>query len=384
MSSLPTPTTPLDSILSLHDFETSAKATLKPKSWAYYESSADDGQTYSRSKTIFREIRFRPRVMRDVSGPVDLRTNLFGFESQMPFMISPAAMGKLAHKDGELCIVRGAGNLGVPYTPSTHASVSHSSLAAVKLPSQPLFFQLYVHRERHRTEEQLSEIVSLGYKAVICTVDVPIPGKRELDERTGLDDWSIGLSNQGQKAGDKVSAIAQTSAIIDASLSWEDIPWLKKASKGLPIIIKGIHTYEDAIKAYELGARGIFLSNHGGRQVDTAITSLETLLELRLHAPHLLSNPSRFTVILDGGIRRGTDILKALCLGAHGCSTARPFMFSLPYGEEGIVKCGEILREELERSCRLLGVTRLDQLGETFVNKTRLERNVYGAGDSKL
>lgn len=129
----------------------------------------------------------------------------------------------------------------------------------------------------------------------------------------------------------------------------------------------------------QVSSNGLVLINP-----DSAITSLETLLELRLHAPHLLSNPSRFTVILDGGIRRGTDILKALCLGAHGCSTARPFMFSLPYGEEGIVKCGEILREELERSCRLLGVTRLDQLGETFVNKTRLERNVYGAGDSKL
>ncbi|GAA5950715.1 hypothetical protein JCM3765_000587 [Sporobolomyces pararoseus] len=377
MPSLPTPTTPLDSILSLHDFETSAKETLKPKSWAYYESSADDGETYKRSKEIWQEIKFRPRVMRDVSGDIDLRTSFFGFESSMPIMISPAAMGKLAHEDGELCIVKGAGRLGIPYAPSTHASIPHLDLSRAAVPSQNLFFQLYLHKERWRSAKQISEVIAMGYKAVIVTVDTPFPGKRELDERTGLDDWSIGLSNQGEKAGAKVSAIAQTSAIIDASLSWEDLPWLKEISKGLPILIKGIHTFEDAVKAYELGAQGIFLSNHGGRQVNGANTSLEALLEIRKHAPHLLTSPSKFFVILDGGIRRGTDVLKALCLGAHAVSTARPFMFSLPYGEEGIVKCGEILREEVERGMRLLGVKSVNELGEKFVNASRLERLVF-------
>ncbi|GAA5893496.1 uncharacterized protein JCM6883_003538 [Sporobolomyces salmoneus] len=376
--SLPTPATPLDSILSLHDFEISAQATLKPKSWAYYESSADDGQTYRRSKEIWREIRFRPRVMRDVSGEVDLRTDFFGFESEMPIMISPAAMGKLAHKDGELCIVKGAGRLGIPYATSNHASTSHLDMSLSALPSQTLFFQLYLHKERWRSAQQISEAIQQGYKALIVTVDTPFPGKRELDERTGLDDWSIGLANQGEKPGAKVSAIAQTSAVIDASLSWVDLPWLKEVSKGLPILIKGIHTFEDALKAYELGARGIILSNHGGRQVNTANTSLEALLELRRHTPHLLSNPNRFFVILDGGIRRGTDVLKALCLGAHAVSTARPFMFALPYGEDGIEKCGEILREEIVRGMKLLGVRSVKELGEKFVNARGLERLVFG------
>ncbi|GAA5831871.1 hypothetical protein JCM5353_008127 [Sporobolomyces roseus] len=383
MTYLPSPSTPLDSILSLHDFETSAQATLKAKSWAYYESSADDGKTYARSKSIWKEVRLRPRVLRDVSEVIDLSTNIFGFRSSTPFMIAPAAMGRLAHENGELEIVKGAGRLGVPYAPSTHASVSHLELSKVATPNQPLLFQLYLHRERWRSAKQIAEVQEMGYKAVIVTVDLAIPGKRELDERTGLDENAIALSNQGQKAGDKVSAVAQTSATIDASLSWDDFPWLKQVSNGMPIIIKGIHTWEDAVKAYELGARGIFLSNHGGRQVDTANTSLETLLEIRSHAPHLLSDPSNFTVVLDGGIRRGTDIVKALCLGAHAVSTARPFMFALSYGEEGIVKCGEILKEELERAMRLLGVMKLSELNEKYVNATRLERLVFTEG-SKL
>ncbi|GAA6022909.1 hypothetical protein JCM11491_006625 [Sporobolomyces phaffii] len=382
---LPIPTTPLDAILSLDDFQKSAQTTLKPKSWAYYESSADDGDTYRRSRTIFNEVTFRPRVLRDVSGPVDLETDLFGFSSSMPVMISPAAMGKLAHPDGELCIIKGAGELKIPYAPSTHASVSHLELSRVALPSQHLFFQLYLHKERWRSEEQIARVIDMGYKAVIVTVDTPFPGKRELDERTGLDDWAIGLSNQGEQAGAKVSAIAQTSATIDASLSWEDLPWLKKISKGLPIMVKGIHTYEDAVRAFESRARGIFLSNHGGRQVNTANTSLETLLELRLHRPDLLADRSRFCVVLDGGIRRGTDVVKALCLGAHAVSTARPFMFALPYGPRGIVRCGEILRAEVETCCRLLGVTSVTQLGPRYVNATRLERLVYGPlGTTKL
>jgi len=171
--------------------------------------------------------------MRDVSGVINLRTDFFGFESTLPLMISPAAMGskyivspdhtsqtdrvllhsELAHRDGELCIVKGAGRLGMPYAPSNHASIPHLDLSRATLPSQPLFFQLYLHKERWRSAKQISEVKQLGYKAVIVTVDTPFPGKRELDERTGLDDWTIGeTSQQGQKVGAKVSAIAQTSA----------------------------------------------------------------------------------------------------------------------------------------------------------------------------
>ncbi|GAA5875448.1 hypothetical protein JCM1840_003159 [Sporobolomyces johnsonii] len=284
MPPLPSPALPIDSMLSLHDFERAAEATLKPKSWAYYYSSADDGQTFKQNHAIWDEIKFRPRVMRDVSGELDLTTSIVGCEARLPFMISPAAMGKLAHSDGEICLVKGAAQAGIHYCASNHASVAHRDMAAAAVPSQTLFFQLYTHHDRGRSESQLAEAKRLGFKAVVVTVDTPFPGKRELDLRTGLDETSIELTNPGHKVGDRVSAIAQTSATIDASLSWSDFPWLKKAAQGLPLIVKGIHTVEDALLAVEHGASGLMLSNHGGRQVNTSVP-------LPHPFPHFLSFP---------------------------------------------------------------------------------------------
>ncbi|BGP32502.1 hypothetical protein JCM10296v2_004283 [Rhodotorula toruloides] len=376
---LPTPTRPLSSLLNLDNFERSAEATLKPKSWVYYASAADDGWTAEQSKAIWQHVRFRPRVLRDVGGDVDLQTKIAGIESQLPFMVSPAAMGKLAHKDGELCIVKGAGRVGIPYAPSNHASVSHRDLASAALPSQSLFSQLYVHRERWRSEKQLAEAKELGYKAVIVTVDVAVPGNRELDLRTGSDENTVLLANPGIEVGKKAFAMATTSATIDASLSWKDLDWVKAASGGLPVLVKGIHTVEDAILAEQYGASGIFLSNHGGRQVNPASTPLEVLLEIRQSAPHLLASPSRFTVILDGGLRRGIDIVKALCLGAHACSLGRPFMYSLVYGEDGVEKVARVLEEEVVRYCKLLGVRSVQELGSQYVNARRVERMAFGS-----
>lgn len=241
---LPTPDTPLSALLNLDDFERSAEATLKPKvraldprgaimprdtagltslgppprrrhplqSWAYYASAADDGWTAQQSKSIWSQVRLRPRVLRNVDGPVDLRTRIVGHESRLPFMISPAAMGKLAHKDGELCLVEGAGRVGIPYAPSNHASVAHRDLAAAARPGQTLFFQLYVHRERWRSEKQLAEAKRLGFRAVVLTVDVAIPGNRELDLRTGLDENAVALANAGKEVGQHVLAVATTAA----------------------------------------------------------------------------------------------------------------------------------------------------------------------------
>ncbi|GAA5924865.1 hypothetical protein JCM10213_000462 [Rhodosporidiobolus nylandii] len=382
MATLPTPTTPLSSLLSLRDFELSAEATLKPKSWAYYSSVADDGQTAQQGLDVWEDIRFRPRVLRDVGGDVDLQTTIAGCKSRVPFMISPAAMGKLAHKDGELCLVQGAARTGMIYCPSNHASVSQRDLAAAALPSQTLFFQLYVHRERWRSEKQLAEAKALGYKAVVVTVDVPVAGNRELDLRTGLDANAVELANPGMEVGQKALAVAETVATIDASLTWEDLAWVKKASGGLPLFVKGIHGYEDAVLAHQYGAAGIYLSNHGGRQVDTAPTPLEILLELHHYAPHLLYNPS-FPVILDGTVRRGTDVVKALCLGATAVSLGRPFMYSLIYGTDGVERVARILEDEVGRCLRLLGCKSVKELMPAMVNAKRVERRIWGEG-SKL
>lgn len=243
MVPLPTPDTPLSSLLNLDDFERSAEATLKPKvrslspgrrredsqraaadaprrppssssqSWAYFASAADDGYTAQQSKDVWSQVRFRPRVLRNVDGPLDLRTRILGYESRLPFMASPAAMAKLAHKDGELCIVEGAGRVGIHYAPSCHCSVAHKDLAAAARPAQTLFFQLYVHRERWRSEKQLAEANAMGFKAVIITVDVPVAGNRELDLRTGLDDNALTLGNEGAELGQKGTlAVATTAA----------------------------------------------------------------------------------------------------------------------------------------------------------------------------
>ncbi|GAA5897903.1 hypothetical protein JCM8208_003188 [Rhodotorula glutinis] len=379
MVPLPTPDTPLSSLLNLDDFERSAEATLKPKSWAYFASAADDGYTAQQSKDVWSQVRFRPRVLRNVDGPLDLRTRILGFECRLPFMVSPAAMAKLAHKDGELCIVEGAGRVGIHYAPSCHCSVAHSDLAAAARPSQTLFFQLYVHRERWRSEKQLAEANAMGFKAVIITVDVPVAGNRELDLRTGLDDNALTLGNEGAELGQKGTlAVATTAATIDASVTFDDIAWVKKASGGLPVMVKGIQCVEDALAAVAAGADGLVLSNHGGRQVNTAITPLEILLELRHHASHLLSSPDKLTIIVDGGIRRGTDVVKALCLGAHAVSLARPFMYSLVYGPDGVEKVARILEDEVVRAMKLLGVTSVAELGPQFVNTSRLDRLIYG------
>ncbi|GAA5967853.1 hypothetical protein JCM11641_005786 [Rhodosporidiobolus odoratus] len=375
MATLPTPTAPLSSLLSLKDLELSAEETLKPKTWAYYSSVADDGQTAREGLELWDEVRFRPRVLKDVSGEVDLQTEVAGCQMDMPVMISPAAMGKLAHKDGELCLVKGAGKTGIIYCPSNHASVSHRDLSAAALPSQTLFFQLYVHRERWRSEKQLADAKQLGYKAVVVTVDVPVPGNRELDLRTGLDANAVDLQGPGLEVREKALAVAATSATIDASLSWQDLDWIKRASGGLPIFLKGIHTYEDALLAYEHGMAGIYVSNHGG----SAPTPLEILLSLSHHAPLLLHNPT-FAIILDGSIRRGTDLLKALCLGATAVSLGRPFMYSLIYGEEGVERVARILEDEVRRGCRLLGVRSVKELRREMVNTRRAERRMWGGG----
>ena len=209
---------------------------------------------------------------------------------------------------------------------------------------------------------------------------------------------------------------------IDASVTFADIAWVKKASGGLPVMVKGIQCVEDALAAVAAGADGLVLSNHGGRQVNTcvpslclarilpprlcpartspprrtqltlprappplspaarsAITPLEILLELRQHAPHLLSSPDKLTIIVDGGIRRGTDVVKALCLGAHAVSLARPFMYSLVYGPDGVEKVARILEDEVVRAMKLLGVTSVAELGPQFVNTRRLDRLIFGS-----
>ncbi|KDE04846.1 hypothetical protein MVLG_04707 [Microbotryum lychnidis-dioicae p1A1 Lamole] len=377
---LPSPTTPLASCLNLHDIEKVAQQTLKPKSWAYYHSSADDSVTMDRNRSVYSQIRFRPRALKPVA-QVDTSTYILGYISNYPFFISPAAMGKLAHEDGEIALVKGAARVGIPYGCSTAASVSPLDIAAAGNEDQTLFFQLYMLKDKQRVEMVLGVAKAIGFKAILFTVDAPVPGKRELDLRTGLDENTIVLDESAGQIGEKKSAVAESSQLLTTNLTWDLIAWIKEKS-GLPVVVKGIQSYEDAVQCEKYGAAAIMLSNHGGRQLDTASTPIETLLEIRRYAPDLLT--SSMQIIVDSGIRRGTDAVIALCLGADAVSLGRPFMYSLCYGEEGVTRCAEILGEEIARTMRLLGVRSVRELNKSLVNTTKVERLLFAEGSVKL
>lgn len=316
---------------------------------------------------------------------VDLSTTLLGMPSSMPIFISPAAMARLAHPSGEAGIAAAAGAHGVIQCVSNNASQRPEEISAGRAsPEQPLWFQLYVQNDRSKSEAMLARISAAGsgYKAVVLTLDAPTPGKREADERianlsnvTSAVASAEAVKNPVKLAGLGRALFAGTSA----SLVWEDLVWLRKHTH-LPIVLKGIQTHEDALlacspRSLELGVRGIILSNHGGRAIDTAPPPLLTLLEIRKYAPEVLE---KLEVFIEGGIKRGTDVIKALALGARAVGIGRAALFGLSgYGKEGVERVLEILKEEVATAMRLLGVNSLQEIGRRHVNIAAIEGLVY-------
>ncbi|BGP08453.1 hypothetical protein JCM10049v2_004300 [Rhodotorula toruloides] len=409
----------LGACLNLDDIEKAAERLLKPKAWAYYRSAADDERTHNWNRESFYSVRLRPRVLRDVT-TVDLSASILGHTSSLPIYISPAAMGRLAHPDGEKCLARVAAAHQIPYMVSANASVGFEELASQAKDGQILFYQLYVNRDRAKSESILRRVAEAGYKAICVTVDAPVAGKRERDERAKLDDEAASDPNM-QKAvkstgpdapdapqdkpsqgiaqalgsdplthllrtncssspspaatpADSGSISAAMFSYVDPTLAWHDLEWVRKASGGLPIIVKGIQCAEDAALAAKNGAQAIILSNHGGRQLEGAPSSLETLLEIRKFEPWVFK---KVEVWCDGGFRRGTDVLKAIALGARCVGIGRPFMYSLVFGDEGVNKVATVLREELAQNARLMGATSMKEVVPAMVNARELEQNVY-------
>ncbi|CAG8981204.1 hypothetical protein HYALB_00013865 [Hymenoscyphus albidus] len=371
----PPPKAPLDTLISTHDFFQSAQQTLTPKTWAFYSSAATDLHTKSRNHTAYSEITLRPRILVNVKD-VDTSTTMLGQEMRVPIFCSPASMAGLVHPEGEKALARGCKKVGVPQCVSTSASFSiREILESVEGKGEygdfggeelPVFFQLYVDKERRKSEALLKHVEELGCKAVFVTVDAPVIGKREADERVRADE-SVSTPMSGQKAKNdaKGGSLGRIMGkYIDASLCWEDIPWLRKATK-LPIVLKGVQTAMDAKKAVEYGVEGIILSNHGGRSLDTAPATILVLLELQKCCPEVFD---KIDVFVDGGIMRGTDIFKALCLGAKSVGIGRGFLYGLNYGQEGVEKFVEILKDELETTMRMMGVTDLSQVHPGLLN----------------
>ncbi|TEA13873.1 Cytochrome b2 [Colletotrichum sidae] len=356
---------PLEAILSAPDLELVASKALTPKTWAFYSSAATDLITHRKNKELVRRIMIRPRILRNVTR-VDFTTNILGFESAAPFFISPAAMAKLVHPDGELALSRGAANEGIIQCISSNASYTLKSIVSAAPPTQPFFFQLYINSERHKTVAILRSAKKLGIKAVFVTVDAPVPGKREADERAAQAGTIRSAISGGESSKDrKGSGLGRLMArYIDKSITWEDLTWIREAS-GVPLVLKGVQTADDVRLAVEYGVDGVLLSNHGGRSLDGSQASILVLLELREQCPEVFD---KLEVYIDGGFERGSDILKAVALGATAVGVGRPFLYSLVYGQEGVEHLSQILKDEIETSMRLCGITSLSQATPAMVN----------------
>ncbi|EGN96174.1 hypothetical protein SERLA73DRAFT_185785 [Serpula lacrymans var. lacrymans S7.3] len=366
---------PLSRMINVQDIEDVAKSILPYKAYAYYASAADDEITHIENARGFGRFFFHPRVMRPVSG-CNTSTTMLGYKSSIPVYISGAALARLGHPEGEANLTRGAYKTGIIQMISTNASLSYGQIAAARgSPDQPIFFQIYKHKNDETAAKRIREVESLGYKAIFLTVDALIPANRELDHRSPhyLEDFE----NQGRSAkrtedaeeGD-VDILGTAGGLIinnDVDMTWErTIPWIRSVTK-LPIVIKGIQCVADAVLACEAGVEGIVISNHGGRQLEYALPPIEVLYKIRKERPDVFDKTE---VYIDGAIRRGTDVLKALCLGATAVGLGRAFLYAQSaYGEAGVVKMVRILQREIRFGMESLGVRTVKQLVPEMVER---------------
>lgn len=363
---------PLGAIVNVDDFEKVAERHLSPTGWAYYSSGAEDEISMQEARQVFRSLYLRPRILRDVRA-VSAARNILGCPSSLPIYISPTGSAKYAHPDGEKLIARAAGKEGLIYCMPTSPSATWEDIFAARTAAeQPLFCQLYLNQDINKAKDLIRKANRLGARAIFVTVDSPVIGKRERDERLVVgDDPFIPTGGGVAKTG--------SAGLLNAGLTWRDLTWIKQTSS-VPVVIKGVQSVEDAVLAYQHGVDGIVLSNHGGRSQDTAQAPMTTLLEIRRFAPWLLSvkEGKRFEVFVDGGIRRGTDVLKALALGATAVGIGRPVLYAMTagYGENGIRRMVQILRAELETNMALVGTTTCEELIPEMVNSERAERDV--------
>jgi len=348
---------PLAAMLNTFDFESVARETMEPQAWGYYSSGGDDEITLRDNHLAFQRITMRPRILVNVR-EIDMTTTLLGVPSSLPLYFTATALAKLAHQDGEVAIVRGAKKAGVVYMLPTLSSYTLDEMLAARLPGQELFSQLYVNPERSRTQEYVEKLEAAGVKALFVTVDAPQLGRREKDMRNKFTQQGSDVQGDEEDSGEVDRSQGATRAIssyIDPGLCWEDVPWLKSITK-MKVLLKGVQCAEDAVMAYKAGLAGCVLSNHGGRQLDTCRPGIEVLPEVMAALKEAGCKKGDFSVFVDGGIRRGADIFKAVALGAEGCGAGRPVLYSLAsYGEKGIVRMVHMLQDELQMVMRLSG-----------------------------
>ena len=317
--------------------------------------------------SAYHKIWFRPRILEDVS-KIDFSTTMLGTKVSVPFYVTATALGKLGHKEGEVVLTRGAKKHNVIQMIPTLASCSFDEIVDAKEGDQVQWLQLYVNSDREITKRIIQHAEKRGCKGLFITVDAPQLGRREKDMRSKFSDTGSNVQSTGGKDVDRSQGAARAiSSFIDPSLSWKDIPWFLSVTK-MPIILKGVQRVEDVIRAIESGVQGVVLSNHGGRQLDFARSGIEVLAEVM---PVLRERgwQDRIEIYVDGGIRRATDMIKALCLGAKGVGIGRPFLYAMSaYGQPGVERAMQLLKDEMEMNMRLIGCSSVDQLNATLVD----------------
>lgn len=339
----------LSGMINLFDFEALAAHKMTQMAYEYVASGAADEFTVRWNRQAFDNLKINPTVLTDVS-QLDTRVSLFGQKLPYPILIAPTAYHKIMHPEGELATARGAGAAEAVYVVSSFTTTPLEEIA--KVATQPLWLQLYVRDDRNFTKDLIQKAEYEGYRALCVTVDTPVAGVRNRQQRV-----NFALPN-GVHTPHMADAFALTK-----SLTWKDIEWLQSFTK-IPLLLKGILNPDDAEKAIQAGVAGIVVSNHSGRNLDTVPATIEAL-------PRIVEKvDKRIPVLMDGGIRRGTDVLKAIALGANAVLVGKPICFGLAGGgAEGVTKVLEILRNELELAMALTGRATIAEIDGSVIWK---------------
>ncbi|KAI1826651.1 FMN-dependent dehydrogenase-domain-containing protein [Xylaria intraflava] len=385
----------LSSIIVPNDFEAAAKVILSAKQWTFIASSAHDASALRNNLASWKAIRLRPQIFRDVR-TVDPRCRILGAASPFPFFVSPMGRWGYEKPSGEISAYQALARRGVHGVLSSESTASMEDIttafddekrkvaaarkesASGKLnehrPEAQLHYQLYIPSDKAIAIQRIRRARSTGaFRSLWVTVDAPLLGKRSADRRLQAAEALGRSAEEAERAGFGFAAHAKSNE-FNASLTWDDVKWIK-GEWGGPVVLKGVQTAEDAARAANLGIDGVLLSNHGGRQMHDAVDALTTLLEIRTYYPALLD---RLEIFVDGGCRDGADILKAVALGARAVGVGRPFFYAFDaYGEKGIERCADIFVDELLTGMKLAGMRRISEACPDHVNASRLLNEIW-------
>lgn len=374
---------------SIEDLRYLAWRKLPTPLFHYMDGGADDEVTLRRNVSAFDNYAFLPRTLRDVS-VIDTSTALLGKRIAVPFILSPTGMTRLFHHDAELAVARAAARAGTFYSLSTMATTRLEDVASAA--NGPKVFQVYLFKDKGLTEELVQRCALSGYDALCLTIDTPLAGNRERDRVTGMEmpprftlnsllsfathpSWSLAylrnpdfeVKNVAHRAralkGKSLSVIDYVNSQFDRSVGWGDVAALRALWPG-PFVIKGVQSVVDAKRAVEAGASALMISNHGGRQLDGSMAAIDLLPRIRDAVG------DKVELIVDGGVRRGTHVLKALALGADACSLGRGYLYGLAAGgEAGVARMLALLTEEISRNMALLGATSVSEISTDLVER---------------